>query len=128
MTDERPRSAPLSVETDLSLSVDGREIEVRSTGERLFLELPSVSVALQLLDDGEEFIDQLSTVLQFMDLTVEIRVREATVAVLGSGARVGPLSRELGVAPAEIRVGGAVAAAGREVIAGVRAAVRLLPG
>lgn len=128
MTDERPRSAPLSVETDLSLSVDGTEIDVRSTGERLFLELPSVSVALQLLEDGEEFTDQLSTVLQFTDLTVEIRVREATVAVVGSGARAGILSRELGVAPAEARVGGAVSAAGREVIAGFRAAVRLIPG
>ncbi|MFB6178049.1 MAG: peptide ABC transporter ATP-binding protein [Halobaculum sp.] len=128
MTDERPPSAPLSIATDLSVTVDGERIDVRSTGERLFLEVPSVAVALQLLRDGETYTDDLSSVLQFTDLTVEVRVRGATVAVLGSGARAGPLSRELGVAPAEIRVGGAVAAGGREVLAGIHAAVRLIPG
>ncbi len=120
--------APLSVATDLTLTVDGTPIEVRSTGDRLFVEVPTLRTALRIARDGEGVREQLSSVLSLTDLTVEVRVREATVAVVGAGADPGVLSRELGVDPVEARLGGGVAAVGREVIAGVEAVAGLLPG
>ncbi len=113
-------AAPLSVETDLTLTVDGTPVELQSTGERLFLEVPTLQTALQLARDGEALRDRVSQVLALTDLTVEVRVRGATVAVAGSEARPGPLSRELGVDPVEVRIGGGVAAVGRELLAGGR--------
>jgi hypothetical protein len=112
--------APLSVETDLSLTVNGAEAAVRSTGERLFVEFESASDAFQALrglPDGGAGADQLTALLRTTDLTAEVRVRDRTIAVLGSDARAGPLSRRLGVAPAEVRLGGVLGVAGREVAA-----------
>jgi CO/xanthine dehydrogenase Mo-binding subunit len=114
------------VETDLTLTVDGTPVELRSTGERLFLEVPTLQTALRLARDGEGLRDRVSQVLTITDLTVEVRVRGATVAVAGHEATPGALSRELGVDPVEIRVGGGVAAVGRELLAGGRWAARLL--
>lgn len=119
-------AAPLSVETDLTLTVDGTPVELQSTGERLFLEVPTLQTALQLARDGEALRDRVSQVLALTDLTVEVRVRGATVAVAGSEARPGPLSRELGVDPVEVRIGGGVAAVGRELLAGGRRVARLV--
>ena len=118
-------AAPLSVETDLTLSVDGTDIPLRSTGDRLFVEVPNLRTAIRIARDGERATDRLSTLLAVTDLTVEVRVRGATVAGAGADAVAGPLARELGVDPVEVRVGGGVAAAGRELLAGGRALARL---
>ncbi|MEZ3116907.1 peptide ABC transporter ATP-binding protein [Halobaculum sp. MBLA0147] len=119
--------APLSVATDLELTVDGVPVGVRSTGDRLFLEVPTLRTAVRMARDGEGLEERLAPVLRVTDLTVEVRVREATVAVLGADARPGWLSRELDVDPVEVRVGGALAAVGRTVLAGTRRVARLLP-
>ncbi|MUV57386.1 hypothetical protein GJ632_08695, partial [Halogeometricum sp. CBA1124] len=44
---ETEARAPLTVQTDLTLSVDGRPVDVSSTGERLFVEFPSLSAAVR---------------------------------------------------------------------------------
>jgi hypothetical protein len=105
--------APLSVVTDdLTLAVDGVELDVRSTGDRLFVEVPTVRGALRvarnLPSDGDA--RGPAALLTATDLTTEVRVRGRTVAVVGADARPGRLSRELGVAPAEVRIGGALGA------------------
>jgi len=123
---DRAGAAPLSVETDLTITVDGTPVELQSTGERLFLEVPTLQTALELARDGEGLRDRVSQLLTVTDLTVEVRVREATVAVVGREATPGLLSREFGVDPVEIRIGGGVAAVGRELLAGGRWAARLL--
>jgi hypothetical protein len=116
------------VSTDLTVTVDGAAVEVRSTGDRLFVEVPSLSTARTLLQSGPDDVGPLSTVLSVTDLTTEVRVREATVAVVGTDARPGVLSAELGVAPAEFRLGGALAAAGREALATLGSVRQYLPG
>jgi hypothetical protein len=106
------------VATDLTLTVNGAEATVRSTGERLFVEFPTLYAALTALrglPGGET--EQLATLLRTTDLTVEFRVRDRTVAVVGSDARPGTLSRRLGLSPVEVRVGGALGVAGRELSA-----------
>jgi len=104
---------PLSVGTDnLTLTVDGVELDVHSTGERLFIEAGSVRDAIRALrrvPAGD--VRGPAALLTATDLTTEFRVRGRTVAVIGADARPGVLSRRLGVAPAEIRTVGAVDAA-----------------
>ena len=128
MTDTAP-TAPLSIATDLTLTVDGVELTVESTGERLFAEVSSLADAVRVVrslggvPDGGA--DQLSTLLTTTDLTLEIRVRDRTVAVVGTGARPGSLSRGLGVDPVEVRLGGVFGVVGRELSAAADAVRRL---
>jgi hypothetical protein len=113
--------APLTVETDLELTVDGVRADVRSTGDRLFVEFPSlgaVARAARASPQGEAA--GIASLLAVTDLTVEVRSRGRTVAAIGADAPAGPLSRWLGTAPAQVRPAGLVAAVGQEVAAGVR--------
>jgi hypothetical protein len=113
--------APLAVETDLELTVDGARVDVRSTGDRLFVEFPSLTAvarALRASPQGET--TKIGSLLAMTDLTVEVRSRGRTVAAIGADAPAGPLSRWLGTAPAQVRPAGIVAAVGQEVTAGVR--------
>jgi hypothetical protein len=107
------------VAADLRLSVNGAEATVRSTGERLFVEFPSLSAALRALRGLPDRENELAALLRTTDLTVEVRVRDRTVAVVGAEARPGVLSRRLGVDPVEARVGGVLGAVGREIAAAV---------
>lgn len=106
--------APLSIRTDdLTLTVDGVDLGVHSTGDRLFIEVDSVSDAIRVMRrvpaDGD--MRGPAALLTATDLTTEFRVRGRTVAVIGADARAGILSRRLGVAPAEFRLIGAIDAA-----------------
>jgi hypothetical protein len=105
--------APLTVVTeDLTLSIGNVDLDVRSTGDHLFIEVPTVRdavrVARRLPDAGDA--TGPAALLTATDLTTEIRVRGRTVAVVGADARPGLLARELGVAPAEVRLAGALGA------------------
>lgn len=118
----------LSVETeDLTLSVDGVETAVHATDHRIFVEVDGVRdalrVARRLPDDAVS--DRAVAELVRGGLTAEIRVRGRTVAVAGADARPGPLSHRLGVAPAELRLAGAVGAGYGSLSAAVRRAQRL---
>ena len=104
--------APIEVAADLTLTVGGAEATLRSTGERLFVEFPSLRSAiraLRSLPSGER--RRLHGALTAADLALEIRARHRTLAVVGVGARPGPVSRGLGLDPAEIRLCGPVSAA-----------------
>ena len=112
---DSPR-APLSVAADLTLSVDGTEATVQSTGERLFVEIPSVVSAVELLNGlPATELRHLHEVLTTTGLALEVRTHQRTVAVLGAGARPGMLSRQLGVFPLELRFWGGVSALGAGV-------------
>jgi hypothetical protein len=118
--------APLSVATDLTVTIDGAAARIESTGERLlvgFGSIPEAFRGLRGLPAGAE--DSVAAVLTTTDLTVEVRVRDRTVAVGGADARPGALSRSLGVAPFEVRLGGVLGAVGAEVGAARRALSRL---
>jgi len=104
--------APLRVEADLTVSVGGAEAEVRSTGDRLFVEFRSLSDARAMADARPgDVVDRLPSALRAVDLTVEARVRGRTVLVSGQGASPGALSEIIGIAPDEIRLAGVVGAA-----------------
>lgn len=127
-SDQEPR-APLSLATDLTLTVEGTEATVSSTGERVFVEFSSVPDAVRAFRAGgvsKGRTTRLAALLHTTDLTVEVRVRDRTVAVVGSGAHPGVVSRRLGVAPAELRIGGGLGALGRELTSELAALERAL--
>jgi hypothetical protein len=108
---DHPESVPLTVTADLTLTVDGTEATLRSTGERLFLDFPSAVSAVQAfrsLPTTEH--SRLHSVLTTGDLVLEIRARNRTLAALGAGTRSGPLARWLGIDPVELRLSGVVSA------------------
>ena len=122
-------TAPLTVATDdLTLTVDGTEFDVRSTGDRLFVEVPTVRAAVGLARSVASETDPTgpTRLLVATDLSVEVRVRGRTVAVLGATARPGPIARWLDVAPAEPRVAGVVGAGWDGLSAAVDAARRFV--
>ena len=111
---ETDARAPLSVATDdLTLTVEGVDLDVRSTGDRLFVEAATVRDAVRVARSLPEEADARgpSALLLATDLTAEVRVRGRTVALVGADARPGPLSRRMGVAPAELRLAGVLGAA-----------------
>jgi hypothetical protein len=114
----REPRAPLSVSTDLVLTIDGIEATLSSTGERVFVEFESVADAVRALrasGASSDRANRLTALLCTTDLTVEVRVQGRTVAVAGVDARPGVVSRRLGVAPVEVRLGGGLGAIGREL-------------
>jgi hypothetical protein len=103
---------PLAVTADLTLTLDGTEAALRSTGERLFLEFPSLFAAIRAfrsLPSTER--RRLHGTLRMADLTLEVRARHRTLAVLGAGARPGALAHQFGLDPVEVRLSGALSAA-----------------
>jgi len=105
--------APLSVTTaDLTLTVDGTQLPIKSAGDRLFLEVPTVRAALRLVRGLPADADAtgVTKLLLATDLAFEVRVRGRTVAVVGTTARPGPLARWLDVSPAEPRLAGVISA------------------
>ena len=126
MTDSNP-AAPLSVDTEnFTLTVADVSIPIYSTGDRLFVELPTMWSALRVVRAADVDIDDVARVLTTTDLTTELRVRGRTVAVVGAGARPSFVSRELGLAPAEFRVGGVLTVLGSSVSAAVSRVVSVL--
>ncbi|SEV89168.1 hypothetical protein [Halobacterium jilantaiense] len=121
---DRSTPAPLAVETDLDVTVAGRPVDVESTGDRVFVEFPTLETArIAARSGGVDRIRAAAATLDAAGLTAELRVRDRTVLVVGAGARSGVLSRRLDLAPAEFRLGGALGALGRE-LAALAAAVR----
>jgi hypothetical protein len=119
---------PLSVAADnLTLTIEGVDLEIRSTGDRLFVEAATVRDAIRVARNlpGDTDAHGPAAVLTATDLTTEIRVRGRTVAVIGTDARPGILSHRLGVAPAEVRFAGAVGAGVSGLSAAANAPKRL---
>lgn len=103
--------SPLYVESDLRLTYGDVEIPVRSTGDRLFLEFPTIASAVGATRDlPATERAMLDDALRTGDLALEIRARDRTIATLGAGTRARGLSRSMGVAPAAIRIGGILSA------------------
>jgi len=106
-------TTPLSVHTeDLTVTVAGVEAPVRSTGDRLIIEVDTVRDGLRLAREfGTDVESWVPTrALVGADLTVEVRVRDRAVFLLGADARPGVVSRLVDASPAEVRPLGVLAA------------------
>ena len=103
---------PLSVDADLTLTVEGHEYTVRDRDDVLVVEAPTLPAALTLLGALPE-ADGLDRLVSTTGLSAEIRVRDAVVATAGQDVDGGVLSRSVGV-PTALDTGGVARALGRE--------------
>lgn len=121
MTETPAPQAPLAIEANLEVTIDGTRADVRSTGDRLFVEFPSLGGAIRAARSFPQTrTNEVAELLAATGLTVEVRSRNRTVVAIGTDAPAGPLSQWLGAAPAQVRVGGIAAALSQEVAAWVR--------
>ena len=98
----------LSVEADLTATVDGDEVRIDGYGDRVVVSFPTFAAARKALDGFETLpvsFDRLDGAAG-AGVDVDVRVRGASVVRLGPGVRAGPLSRLAGVAPARVSVVG----------------------
>jgi hypothetical protein len=102
-------SLPLEVLADLRLAVDGEDIKIRGTGDRVVVDLPSLRAGRRLLASGPFAANRTRTTgrvheaLQISGLTAEVRLRGDPVARLGAEARPGAIGRFLSLDGVEVR-------------------------
>jgi hypothetical protein len=111
---------PLTVDTDLDVSVDGVPVAVTSTANRVFIDFPSIGPAIRTIRH-RPVVDYRSVdgLLRAGDLALEVRVRHRTVFAFGADTRPSVLLGQLGVEPVELRVTGVLSALGAEAAAAV---------
>lgn len=105
------RFPPLSVDAELTLTVDGHEYHVRDRGNRLVVDAPTLSAALALRDSLPE--GGVGRLLSTTDLTVDVAVHDAVVATTGPSAD-GPIGTTVGGSPTTLRPAGLATALVRE--------------
>ena len=85
----------VTVDADLTLTVDGTECAVWSETDRLVVNAPTLSAARALLNGVRVLPAPVGKALAGIEpsgLTVEVRVRHAPVAQLGAGVRTSRLA------------------------------------
>mgnify|MGYP000680410869 CR=1 FL=1 len=98
----------LSVEADLTATVDGQEVRVDGYGDRVVLSFPTFAAARR----AREALATLPVPFESLDaaaaagVDVDVRVRGASVARLGPDVRAGLLSKLVGAAPARVSLVG----------------------
>lgn len=105
----------LSVDVDLDVTVDGAECTVWSEDDLIILNAPTLSAARALLSGIEALPlaqSRLAEQLSEADLTVEVRVRYAPVARVGSGVVPSRIAAAAGY-EADLSLGGLGVAAWR---------------
>ena len=92
--------SPLDVEADLTIAIEGEEIQVKSRTNKPLVDLPSMGVALalarQLGGGGLRLLPELAGVLAAADLTVGVAIDGTGIAVLGAEAEPGRLAKRFG--------------------------------
>ena len=95
MADLAPRRR-LAVEADLSITVDGRAVEVRGDGERVRIEVEDARTAWQLFQSrrpGRHLVRSITDTLDALGVDVDVVVGGRTVASAGPSV---PAARLLG--------------------------------
>ncbi len=95
-------SLPLEVLADLTLAIDGEDLQIRGDGDVLMVDVPSVRAARRLLSSGpwsaevrQKRAKQFNEVLQMAGITINVRYKGEVVARLGAAARPNAVSRLL---------------------------------
>ena len=104
-------SPALSVDANLTLTVDGTELAVSTPEDRIRVQISSVRAATSLFGSQRQRLPAVSARLADAGLTAEIRIGDAVVALLGGAATPGQLSSAIWGEAVEIRPGELFAAA-----------------
>lgn len=100
----------LSVTADLTVHLDGTELQVTSYTDLLKVEIATVGDAVRVARSGRSELGRLASGLAAAGLTAEVLVGGSAVARIGADASPGLLVRRLTDAPIESLPGGAVGA------------------
>ncbi|MFD1512032.1 hypothetical protein [Halomarina rubra] len=98
--------APIDVEADLTLTIDGQPIAIESYTDTVLVDFPSVRALVAVARTERGRLPSLERLLSEADLTVVVLVDGTAVGTLGARAR--PQSRRL---PVEVDAGGTLRAA-----------------
>ncbi len=107
-----PFRAPLDVVGEVQALFADETVLVTAAKNTITVDVPSLRTGLAALKGvggrrrRAKTIRRASGVLDFADLTVDIRIAGATLATLGADAHPGLLSWLLGLRPLEIRLSG----------------------
>ncbi|MFB6223912.1 MAG: hypothetical protein ABEH86_09625 [Haloarcula sp.] len=96
------RRPNLAVDADLTVEVDGRELAVRGYDDIVTVDLPSFTATDTLLRQPQIETMDAAAALAAAGITVEIQLRGAPVARLGSTAVPSGLAQRLGLGPIEL--------------------------
>ncbi len=101
---------PLSVIADLSLDLDGEDIEIRGDGNRVIVDLPSLQAGRALFQAGpfsrygrRAGLATMNVFLRETDLTVDVQYAGETVVRLGAAAKPNTVARLLNLGEIEVR-------------------------
>jgi hypothetical protein len=93
-------SLPLEVLADLTLAIDGEDLQIRGDGDVLMVDVPSVRAARRLLSSGpwsaevrQKRVEQFNEALQVAGITIHVRYKGEVVALLGAQARPNAVAR-----------------------------------
>lgn len=97
---------------ELRAAVADETVLITASSDTISVDIPSLRVGLLALrgvgrrKQRSETISRANVVLQLTALSAQFRMAGGTVAILGSAARPGRVSRFLGLEPLEIRLSG----------------------
>ena len=93
-------SLPLEVLADLTLAIDGEDLQIRGDGDVLVVDVPSVRAARRLMSSGpwsaevrQKRVDQFNEALRMAGITINVRYKSEVVARLGAEAQPNAGSR-----------------------------------
>ncbi len=101
---------PLDIVGKIKAAVADETVLIAASKDTITVDIPSLRVGLLALSgvgrikQRSETISRADVVLRLTALSVQFRLTGGTVAILGSAARPGTVSRFLGLAPLEIRL------------------------
>ncbi len=101
---------PLEIVGEVHAAVADETVLITASSDTITVDFPSLRVGLLALrgvgrrKQRSETISRASVVLRLTALSVQFRLAGGTVAILGSAARPGTVSRFLGLAPLEIKL------------------------
>jgi hypothetical protein len=84
--------APLDIEADLTLAIDGEAVRVVSKTNKPLVDLPSTSAALALFRQGGGALPELAELLAAADITAGVAIDGTGVAVIGADAEPGTVT------------------------------------
>lgn len=102
-------SLPLEVLADLTLAIDGEDIQIRGDGEVVVVDLPTIRAGRRLLQSGPWSgevrrlrTEQFNTALRTAGITVNVRYKGEVVARLGDQATPNAVARLLDFGAVEL--------------------------
>lgn len=108
--------AALTVEADLTVSINGAEVVVTSTGQRILVQFDSLPDAVRAFRDRPVGWQRFLTGLDSPgDITIEFRIQDRIVAVAGTESQPGLVSRLADLGHLEVRISGLLGAVYAEV-------------